>query len=437
FGAGVSNASLAGFVDAAEQTSATVTTGQTNFGVTGTLSQFNYTFASPKDSSIGIETTNPTVSSTDPVDGATNVALNATVTSNFSEAMDQSTITTSTFTVSAGGSDIGGSVSTTNNTGTFTPSSNLSNGVTYTATLSTGIKDLAGNALSGTCTWSFSTGGSVDTTAPTVFSTNPSNGDTGVAVDSSVSATFSESVDSTTVNTNTFTLTHAGGSVSGTVSLSDKTATFIPSSDLTFDTEYTGTITTGVKDTAGNPIATNFTWVFTTDKDSDGDGVGDNIDSSPNDNTTASPNSSRGTGKILADVSLNPGKTLSRVRTISDSDPSINQTGKPSGFEFKDGLVQFTVNNVTPGASVNMKLTFPSEPGNGSKCFKVDTNGFQEIDCNIAGATVTYTITDGGEGDSDGTANGSIDDPFGVASPTSTTVSGGSHGGCFISEVIF
>jgi len=47
------------------------------------------------------------------------------------------------------------------------------------------------------------------------------------------------------------------------------TATFTPLSNLEMDTAYTATITTGVKDRAGNPLAADYSWLFTTGSVSD------------------------------------------------------------------------------------------------------------------------------------------------------------------------
>ncbi|MEE9564864.1 MAG: Ig-like domain-containing protein [Candidatus Hydrothermarchaeaceae archaeon] len=104
----------------------------------------------------------------------------------------------------------------------------------------------------------------VDTTAPTVSSTSPAANATGVAVDVSISATFSEGMNSATITTVTFTLSTGGSNISGTVSYSDKIATFKPSSNLTNSTTYSVTISTGAKDEAGNAIASNYSWSFTT-----------------------------------------------------------------------------------------------------------------------------------------------------------------------------
>src|SRR3990172_2208438 len=86
---------------------------------------------------------------------------------------------------------------------TFTPSSNLSSYTTYTATITTGVMDLAGNAMASDYTWSFTT---VETTPPTVISTIPVNGAAGVAINSAITATFNEAMQSSTIDTDTFTV---------------------------------------------------------------------------------------------------------------------------------------------------------------------------------------------------------------------------------------
>lgn len=106
---------------------------------------------------------------------------------------------------------------------------------------------------------------SIDSTPPTVISTIPADKATDVAVDTVVSATFSEAMNAATITTSTFTLS---GGVAGTVSYHDatKTATFTPSADLEHLTTYIATITKGVKDVAGNNMAANYTWKFATVK---------------------------------------------------------------------------------------------------------------------------------------------------------------------------
>jgi len=210
------------------------------------------------------DTTPPRVSSTTPANGATGVAINSTITATFSETMDSSTITTSTFTVDTGGNNISGSVSYSGTTATFTPSSNLSYSTTYTAMITTGVKDAAGNAMASSYHWSFTTVSAPDTTPPTVSSTTPVNGATDVTINSTVIATFSEAMDAATITTATFTISNGSSNIVGTVSYSGTMATFTPSANLSFSTTYTAGITTGAKDLAGNAMTSNSTWSFTT-----------------------------------------------------------------------------------------------------------------------------------------------------------------------------
>ena len=100
------------------------------------------------------DVTPPTISSVSPVANAIDVEVGATVSVTFNEAMNASTITTSSFTLDS----VAGSVSYNSGTytATFTPSANLTGSTTYTATLSTAITDVAGNPLAAAY-WSFTT----------------------------------------------------------------------------------------------------------------------------------------------------------------------------------------------------------------------------------------------------------------------------------------
>ena len=102
----------------------------------------------------------PTVASTDPVNNATGVARNQAVAFTFSEAMDASTINTTTFTLKNGSTNVPGVVTYSGNTAVFTPTDLLAASTTYTATISTGVKNLAGKPLSVNKVWNFTTGGS-------------------------------------------------------------------------------------------------------------------------------------------------------------------------------------------------------------------------------------------------------------------------------------
>jgi hypothetical protein len=214
----------------------------------------------------GSSAATPSVSSTTPVDGATGVAINRKLAAIFSEAMDPATITTATFTVTGPGTTpVPGAVSYVGTTATFTPTTNLPASTLFTATISTGAKNPAGTALAGNYVWSFTTGANLDTTAPTVTSTGAPNGATGLPINRSATAIFSEPMDPATISATTFTLTGPGGTpVPATVTYVGVTATLKPTTDLAPNTLYTGTITTGSKDLAGNALAANYVWSWAT-----------------------------------------------------------------------------------------------------------------------------------------------------------------------------
>lgn len=114
--------------------------------------------------------------------------------------------------------------------------------------------------------------GTADTTPPTVTTVTPASGATGVAVSTTVTATFSEAMDATTISTSTIELRNSASAlVSAAVAYNSSTrvATLTPSAALASGATYTVTVKGGstdprVKDTSGNALASNRVWSFTT-----------------------------------------------------------------------------------------------------------------------------------------------------------------------------
>jgi hypothetical protein len=216
----------------------------------------------------------PTVSSVTPVLTA-GVCPSTVVTATFSEAMNPSTINTTTFTLTEPGTPpstvpvaVTGTVTYAGSTATFTPTGALAANTPYTATITTGAQDLNGDALASDYPWTFTTAGAA-CAAPTVISVAPSGGATGICPNTLAVATFSGAMNPSTINTTTFTLTAPGTppvAVAGAVTYDAATdaATFTPTNPLALDTLYTATITTGAQDLAGGPLAANYVWTFTT-----------------------------------------------------------------------------------------------------------------------------------------------------------------------------
>lgn len=102
---------------------------------------------------------------------------------------------------------------------------------------------------------------------PTVLSTIPSAGAVDVPINQKLSASFSKSMDPSTIIAANFKLAGPGVTpVLGSVAYDavNNIATFTPSSNLAINTAFIATVTTAVKDQSGTAMVSNFTWNFTT-----------------------------------------------------------------------------------------------------------------------------------------------------------------------------
>lgn len=209
--------------------------------------------------------TAPTVASTIHANGATGVPTNSRVGATFSEAVDPTSVNATSFVFKQGATVVPGTVTSSGANVVFTPTTALAANTTYTATLGTGVVDLAGNALASPYVWSWTTAATADTTAPTVSLVYPTDNATQVSTSSAPSATFSEAMDANSINATNFTVAGVPGQVS--FNAASQVATFTPSSKLAANTTYTATLkggTGGVQDIAGNALATDKVWRFTT-----------------------------------------------------------------------------------------------------------------------------------------------------------------------------
>jgi hypothetical protein len=255
----------ASFIPTAALTASTVYTATITTAVkdaAGNALAANYTWSFT--TAAAADVTPPAVLSSVPLSGAASVPVNSIVTATFSETMDATTFTSSTFVLKQGSVSVAGTVSYTGTTATLSPAAALAGNTVYSATITTGAKDVSGNPLAANYTWSFTTVVPSDVTAPSIISVTPANNGTSVAVSSNVTAVFSESMNAGLITTSTFTMKQGTTSVAGTVAYSGTTATFTPSAALAGGSVYTCTVTTGVKDLAGNSMASNYTWSFTT-----------------------------------------------------------------------------------------------------------------------------------------------------------------------------
>jgi hypothetical protein len=326
-----------------------------------------------------------------PANLTTNVATNTTVKAAFNEAMNPATINTTTFTVRAGGLNgalVPGTVvyDVPTATATFTPTSALAASTAYVVTVTTGAKDLASNALAASTVpnpWTFTTAAPADNTAPTVTGVNPSNGTNNVNVATDVLITFSEAMDQATINNTNITVknTATNSLVSGVVTYNPATfvATFNPDVSLAQGTGYTVTVSTAVKDVAGNALAAQFTSTFTTQPAPDNTAP-TIVSISPANGTTAPPNT-----KVYVTFSEPMDQT-----TINNTNVTLKVTSSSAAVP----------GTVTYNAAQNMAIFSPTSALTPSTGYTLTvTTGVKDVAGNAlaAQATSTFTTTAGAD----------------------------------------
>ncbi len=93
-----------------------------------------------------------------PADMASEVPTDIVVTAEFDAALNEATVTTSSFRLTRdGGADVGGSVAVAGQTASYTPARALGLLSAYTATLTTAIEGVSGQRLAMTQAWGFQT----------------------------------------------------------------------------------------------------------------------------------------------------------------------------------------------------------------------------------------------------------------------------------------
>ncbi len=108
-----------------------------------------------------------------------------------------------------------------------------------------------------------------DQTAPTATRQTPIPTTIGTAVQGGlISVTFSEPIDTATVDSSSFTVEGPSGPATGTITFAsnNRRAIFTPATRLAYDATYTVTVTTDAADPTGNALANDVVWTFNTGK---------------------------------------------------------------------------------------------------------------------------------------------------------------------------
>jgi len=155
---------------------------------------------------------------------------------------------------------------------------------------------------------------------PSVLTSNPANLAVAVSPTEPVTVMFSGLMDRLTLTPTTFTLASGNQPVPGAISYDEatRTATFTPSAPLAAGATYSATIVSGpdgVQDLAGNPLAQDMSWNFTTTA----------VDQSPPEITDRLPGdgatyvSANGSVSVLFNEAIDPATLGTATFTLSDN----------------------------------------------------------------------------------------------------------------------
>ncbi|MEQ8416539.1 MAG: Ig-like domain-containing protein, partial [Imperialibacter sp.] len=244
----------------------------------------NYNEATPVSYILTVtssDVTAPTISSFNPINNSTDVAVASNLVATFSEPIElvnskiiqivryPELVAHEQYTLPSANVQVSGSTLTINPTNNF-----LNSAAYYVFIASDAITDVVGNPFAGIVSngvWQFNTVAGADITAPTISSLSPADNATGVAVNGDLVVTFSENI---VANTGVITIRDIGGSihssysVNGGATIANNTLTITPSFNLNASTEYYVDLGVGVvKDVAGNTFAGLNgipNWTFTT-----------------------------------------------------------------------------------------------------------------------------------------------------------------------------
>ena len=207
-----------------------------------------------------VDTTPPAVAAVDPSDGAVDVGLTPVITVTFSEPVSPVTVHTGTLRLVQNG--LAGQLpsavvlDSSATVASLTPAVALLPQTTYRIEAD-GVEDFAGYQLSPVFSSFFTTGtGPADTTGPQVDLVTPADGSVDVPASTSVVLTFSEPLDASTVNTDTFAL-YANGIEQAMAVQRSADATVVvldPYTTLPAGSRVAVLATGGVRDLAGNAL---------------------------------------------------------------------------------------------------------------------------------------------------------------------------------------
>jgi YVTN family beta-propeller protein len=302
-------------------------------GATDTAGNLFQNYSTSFRTAPNLSTTAATMTSSIPPAYSGGNYLNTLIELQFNKAINTATLNSSNFYVQTSSStNVAGTISTFNNNTSlrFTPSASLASGATYYVTWGTsGLQDSDGLAIA-QGSFYFNTGSATDNSTPSVTSTTPAQGSTGIGSNAVVRFTFSKAMDAMSINTSSVALTQGGQPVPYSMNISGSPTSVIltPQVPFTGSTTITLALTGSIQDSVGHHL-TPTTLTFQTASSADFSAprvVRTSIDGSPAPavpaNTTTfsvvfnkplDPTTVTSNGYFLYDTSIGPVATTTSV----------------------------------------------------------------------------------------------------------------------------
>ena len=197
----------------------------------------------------------PGLTKINPANLTVDVPVDTAITITFSECMDREAAQ-GAFSLSDGVAQVEGTFSWLDDTMSFQPECELSVLTVYQVKVSTAVKDASGQAIAEEFSSSFTTNAAAPA-PPRVTAVSPADLAAGVPLNSTISVTFSEYMDTSSAQS-AFSLSNGISNVLGTFSWSGTTMIFDPSTDLSGSTVYQVKVAASARDTAGNNMSGEF-----------------------------------------------------------------------------------------------------------------------------------------------------------------------------------
>lgn len=213
---------------------------------------------------LNLKVTYPVLSPSSPASGSIGLepASISRIEVSSSEELDSTSVTTTNVSLWQQSTKVNATVSYDNNNKKIliTPSAALSSEKNYLVRVSN-ILDKAGNMQLVPLAFYFSTR---DNTAPTITQCLPANGSTNVTIDTKPQIVFSEEILASTITKNNVVVTCNGAATDYSLSNSGNKIIVDVGQGLKTQSNYRIEIKTGITDFSGNPLASVYTYTFTT-----------------------------------------------------------------------------------------------------------------------------------------------------------------------------